>query len=784
MALLWILVAALAAVVLVGPLRRALVTAPALRVFRKVLPPMSDTEREALEAGTVWWEGALFGGRPDWRRLLSLPRPALSAEEQAFLDGPVTELCAMLDDWQVSHELEDLPPEVWRFIRERGFLGLIIPKRYGGLGFSALAHSEVVARLATRSATATVSVMVPNSLGPAELLLHYGTEGQKDHYLPRLARGDEMPCFALTGPEAGSDAASLPDVGVVCRGLHEGREVTGIRLTWEKRYITLAPVATLLGLAFRLRDPEGLLGGAVERGITLALIPARHPGVVIGRRHIPLNGSFMNGPTSGSGVFIPVDWIIGGPARAGQGWRMLMECLAAGRAISLPSSCAGMMKLAARTSGAYARIRRQFRTPLVRMEGVDEALARIAAHTYTIDSARAFTTVAIDQGEKPAVVSAIMKYHATERGRSVVNDAMDVHGGKGICLGPGNYLGRAYQQVPVAITVEGANILTRSLIIFGQGALRCHPFLQREMAAARAPAGAAATRDFDAALSGHARFLAGNFLRAAFHGLTGARWAAAAGVPATRRHVRELSRLSAAFALTADVALLTLGGALKRREKLSARLGDALSQLYLASAVLKRYHDDGAPEADLPVVRWALEDACHRAEQALVGVARNLPNRWAAALIRLAAVPVGERCRAPSDRLGTEVARALSAPGEVRDRLTRGVFSPPLETDPVGRLDLALSRVERAEALRAVLATAARDGAVAGDSETQRQAAAQARGLLSADDARFLDDYRRLERACIMVDDFPRELGRVQPRESHAPAEVTLLPTARRAGML
>jgi acyl-CoA dehydrogenase len=418
------------------------------------------------------------------------------------------------------------------------------------------------------------------------------------------------------------------------------------------------------------------------------------------------------------------------------------------------------------------------------MEGVDEALARIAAHTYVIDSARAFTTVAIDQGEKPAVVSAIMKYHATERGRSVVNDAMDVHGGKGICLGPGNYLGRAYQQVPVAITVEGANILTRSLIIFGQGALRCHPFLQREMAAARAPVGPAATRAFDAALWGHARFLAGNFLRASFHGLSGARWAAAAGVPATRSLVRELSRLSAAFAFTADVALLTLGGGLKRREKLSGRLADALSQLYLASATLKRFHDDGAPAADVPLVRWALEDACHRAEQALVGVVRNLPNRWAAALVRLAVLPLGERCRAPSDRLGTDVARALCTPGEVRERLTRGVFSPPLESDPVGRLDLALSRVERVEALRAVLATAVRDGVITGDTEGQRQAAAQARGLLSADDARFLEDTRRLERACVMVDDFPRYLGRVRAAEVPALAEVTLLPAVRRAGTL
>ncbi|MGH8711919.1 MAG: acyl-CoA dehydrogenase, partial [Burkholderiales bacterium] len=470
----------------------------------KVLPQVSQTEREALDAGTVWWDGDLFSGKPDWRKLLAVPKPQLTPEEQAFLDGPVEQLCAMLDEWRITHELYDLPPEVWQFIKDQGFLGMIIPKQYGGKGFSALAHSAVVTKLASRSGTATVSVMVPNSLGPAELLLHYGTEEQKSHYLPRLARGQEIPCFALTGPEAGSDAGSIPDYGVVCRGEFQGgQDVLGMRVTWEKRYITLGPVATLLGLAFKLYDPDRLLGGNEEVGITLALIPTNTPGVNIGRRHFPLNAAFQNGPNSGKDVFIPMDWVIGGVERVGHGWRMLMNCLAAGRSISLPASSTGMAKLAARATGAYSRVRVQFKTPIGKFEGVEEALARIGGNTYMMDAARVMTAGAVDLGEKPSVISAIVKYHLTERGRQVINDAMDVHGGKGICMGPGNYLARAYQQIPVGITVEGANILTRSMIIFGQGAIRCHPYVLQEIAAANNAETEKALREFDAALFGH-----------------------------------------------------------------------------------------------------------------------------------------------------------------------------------------------------------------------------------------------------------------------------------------
>lgn len=754
------LVAAAAILLGVAPLRRRLLSDPMLGWFRKVLPQVSQTEQEALDAGTVWWDGDLFSGRPDWKRLLAFPKPTLSAEEQAFMDGPVEEFCAMLDDWEVSHELNDLPPHAWQYIKDRGFLGMIIPKQYGGLGFSALAHSAVVTKLATRSATGTVSVMVPNSLGPAELLLHYGTEAQKNHYLPRLAKGLEMPCFALTGPDAGSDAGSIPDFGIVCHGMHEGREVLGMRVTWEKRYITLGPIATLLGLAFKLYDPDHLLGEDEDVGITLALIPTKHPGVNIGRRHFPLNGSFMNGPNSGKDVFIPMDWVIGGRERVGQGWRMLMECLAAGRSISLPSSSTGLLKLCARATGAYGRIRSQFKTPVARFEGVEEAMARIGGHTYVIDAAREMTAGAVDLGEKPSVVSAIMKYHATERGRIAINDAMDVHGGKGICLGPNNYLGRAYQQIPIGITVEGANILTRSMIIFGQGAIRCHPYVLREIAATREPDAAKASVEFDAALWGHVRFVIANFVRAVGHGITGSVFAGSAGDAHTARYYRQLSRLSAALAFSADVAMLVLGGSLKRREKLSARLGDVLSQLYLASATLKRYEDDGRPEADLPLVHWGLQDCLHRAEEAFAGLVENFPSLPMAWLIRLAAFPLGRGLRAPDDRLGSEVTRLLSEPSAARDRLTRGMFIRKDEADPVGRLEVALDLVVPAEVVEAKLRAAAKAGVLHGRTNDERRASALSQGIITAEEAALLDRFKRVQRACIMVDDFPRDIGR------------------------
>jgi acyl-CoA dehydrogenase len=768
-AALWTAFLPVAMLLVLPQLRRSLLSDPLLAWFRKTLPQVSQTEQEALDAGTVWWDGELFSGKPDWAKLLAMPKPQLTAEEQAFLDGPVEQLCRMLDDWQVTHELNDLPPQAWQFIKDNGFLGMIIPRQYGGLGFSALAHSAVVAKLASRSPTACVSVMVPNSLGPAELLLHYGTEAQKNHYLPRLAKGLEMPCFALTSPEAGSDAGGIPDYGVVCRGQHQGREVLGMRVTWDKRYITLGPVATLLGLAFKLYDPERLLGGESDLGITLALIPTDHPGVNIGRRHFPLNAAFMNGPNSGTDVFIPMDWVIGGQARVGQGWRMLMECLAAGRSISLPSSVTGGAKLAARTTGAYSRVRTQFRLPIGKFEGVEEALARIGGHTYVMDAARVMTAGAVDLGEKPSVLSAIVKYHCTERGRQVINDAMDVHGGKGICLGPNNYLGRGYQQVPIGTTVEGANILTRSMIIFGQGAIRCHPYVLEEIAASREPDPAQASRRFDAALWGHVGFLTSNAARSLWLALTGARFAAVPGPEEIRPGLRRLTRLAAGFALAADAAMLFLGGDLKRKEKISARLGDILSQLYLASCVVKRYCDEGAQQTDLALADWALHDCEHRIQEAFFGLFANFPVRPAAWLLRALVFPYGRTFDAPSDRLGHRVARLLMEPSFARDRLTAGMFLLKDEADPVGRLEIALELVGAAEAVDAKIRAAVKSGMAKGMTAQAQAQAALAAGVVTREELDTLARYDAVRRACIMVDDFPHDIGR---NVAGAPANV------------
>ena len=739
-------------------LRRVLLSAPLLGIFRRIMPAMSDTEREALEAGTVWWEAELFGGRPRWRKLFSIPAPRLAAEERAFLDGPVEELCRLIDDWRITHEFHDLPPEVWRFIKDKGFFGMIIPKKYGGLEFSAQAHSAVVTKVASRSVTAAVTVMVPNSLGPAELLLHYGTEEQKNYYLPRLARGAEVPCFALTNPEAGSDAGSMPDRGVACRGEFEGRKnVLGIRLNWEKRYITLGPVATVLGLAFRLFDPEHLLGANEDIGITLALIPTTTPGVKIGSRHNPLDIAFQNGPNWGKDVFIPMDWVIGGQQRIGQGWRMLMESLAAGRSISLPALSTGAGKLACRATGAYARIRKQFKLPIGRFEGVEEALARIAGFTSMMDAARTATAQAVDLGEKPSVASAIVKYHLTEHMRRVVNDAMDVQGGAGICLGPRNFMGRAYQALPISITVEGANILTRALIIYGQGAVRCHPYVQKEMRAVADTDHARALKDFDRAIFGHVGFTISNAARALWLGLTDARLVRVPARGPARRYCQRLTRISAAFAFISDLAMLSLGGALKRKEKISGRFADVLSFMYLASTAIKRFADQGQQAADVPLLRWACDYCLNEAEKALVVILKNFPNRFLAWLMGGLAFPTGRRYPVPGDAMGHAVAKILLEPSEARDRLTAGIFITRDPNDVLGRLEDALPKVIAAEPLEKKLQTFVEaHPLLLGDIEAQLKKAVAA-NLLSATEAGVVRAAAAARRAVIAVDDFEKE---------------------------
>jgi acyl-CoA dehydrogenase len=745
----------------IRPLRIRLLTRPFMKKYRKLLPAMSSTEREALDAGTVWWDGELFTGGPNWQKLMSAKAPLLTQAERAFLDGPCEELCAMIDDWDITHRRADIPRAVWAFIKSRGFFAMIIPRRYGGLEFSAYAHSCVLIKLASRSVTVSSTVAVPNSLGPAELLLHYGTEAQKNHYLPRLARGDDVPCFALTGPRAGSDAASIPDTGIICKGPWQGREIVGIRLNFSKRYITLAPVATLIGLAFRLYDPQHLMGEKTDLGLTCALIPRDTPGIAIGRRHCPLNIAFQNGPIRGHDVFVPLEAIIGGFATAGQGWRMLVEQLSVGRCISLPSSATGGAQAAVYASGAYARIRRQFNTPIGGFEGIEQVLARMAARTYIIDAARSVTAGAIDGGEKPSVPSAMLKYHATEIGRMIANDAMDLHGGKGICLGPKNYLGRGYQIVPVGITVEGANILTRNLIIFGQGAVRCHPFVLKEMNAAKNPHREAGVREFDAAVVGHVGFAISNAVRSLVLGLTSARFTRVPQTGATARFFQHVNRYSASFALATDVAMLALGGYLKKKETLSARLGDVLSSLYLASMVLKHHENQGRQPDDLPLVEWACRSLLYQAQEQLHSFLRNFPNRPLALFMRLCIFPRGLAYSPPSDRLGHAIADLVMQPGATRDRLSAYVYKTAGAHNPLAQLQEALLLSAAAEPLeKRIRIDGVKTGRVTALDLPGQIAQSLSLGIIDAGEAALLRNYDAKVQDIISVDDFaPHELG-------------------------
>jgi acyl-CoA dehydrogenase len=732
------------------------ISRPFLRTYRRMLPSMSQTEKDALEAGTVWWDGELFTGGPDWEKLLSSAAPRLSAEEQAFIDGPCEELCRMIDDWDATHRHADLPPHIWDYIKSKGFFAMIIPKKYGGLEFSAYAHSSVLVKLSSRSGMLASTVAVPNSLGPAELLLHYGTDQQRDHYLPRLARGEEVPCFALTGPRAGSDAASIPDTGVVCKGLYEGREIVGVRLNFSKRYITLAPVATVVGLAFKLFDPDRLLGGdRTDYGITCALIPRHTPGLTIGRRHFPLNVPFQNGPIQGKDVFVPLDFLIGGLKMAGQGWRMLVEQLSVGRCISLPSSATGASKAAVFATGAYARVRRQFNTSVGNFEGVQEVLARMTGLTYIMDATRSVTAGAIDGGEKPSVPSAMLKYHLTEYGRIVANDAMDIHGGKGIMLGPRNYLGRGYQLVPVAITVEGANLLTRSLIIFGQGAIRCHPFVLREMNAARDKDKRRGTKEFDAALFGHIGFTISNAVRSMVMAMTLARFSRVPDTGPTRRFYQHINRFSASFAFATDVAMLALGGYLKKKESLSARLGDVLSCMYLASMVLKHYENQGRKEEDLPLVEWACRTLLYKAQEQLHSFLRNFPIRMLASFMRFFIFPRGQTYHAPSDPLGHELVAQMMRPTQTRDRLTHGVYRTVEPGNALGLLQEALMLADSAENLeKRIRVEGVKTGRITALDLPGQIQQALAEGILSETEAAMLRDYDRRVMEIVHVDDF------------------------------
>jgi len=758
LALIWLVLAAKTALLVLHDWRRKVFTGPVFKWFQRTLPPMSQTEREAIEAGTVWWDGQLFSGRPDWHTLLDYPAPKLTEEEQAFIDGPTDELCAMVSDWQIGQDL-DLPPEAWAFIKQHGFFALIIPKEYGGKGFSAYAHSQVAMKLATRSGDLASTVMVPNSLGPAELLLHYGTDEQRNHYLPRLARGDDIPCFALTGPLAGSDAGAMPDTGIICKGQWQGEEVLGLRLNWEKRYITLGPVATLLGLAFKAYDPEHLLGEEEELGISLALIPTDTPGVEIGQRHLPLGAAFMNGPNSGKDVFIPLDFLIGGQSMLGKGWMMLMNCLSVGRSISLPAVGTGAAKYTSLVTGQYANIREQFNVPLAAFEGIQESLARIGGNAWLMDSARLLTAKAVDLGEKPSVLSAILKYHLTERGRECIQHAMDVHGGKGIIMGPNNYLGRNWQGAPIFITVEGANILSRNLMIFGQGAIRCHPFVLKEMAAAGHEDREQGLRTFDDLLLKHISFAVSNAASTFVLGIGLGHFERAPGDALSQGYFRALNRQAAAFALLADLSMMLLGGALKRRERLSARLGDVLSYLYLSSAALKRCHDLGSPEYMQPLLRWAMEESLGQAEEALDRLLDNFPNRFIGCALRVLVFPFGRRHTGPGDELDAEVAELIGRhKGDpALEELLAGCYRPQADGDPVAALQRASDLLDETTPLHALLRQAVKDGKLQPAPGQSQIDAGVAAGVLQAGQGERLHAAEKARRAVIDVDAFDKE---------------------------
>lgn len=742
----------------IPPVRRAIFTAPVFAVIKSILPGISQTEQEALDAGSVGWDAELFAGKPDWKRLREIPPVQLTEEEQAFIDGPTEELCSMIRDYDIRAGLNDIPDHLWNYIREKGFFGMLISKEHGGLGFSGQAQSIIVGKISACSMDIGTAVMVPNSLGPGELIEKFGTDAQKEQYLERLAKGQEVPCFALTGPTSGSDATTMRDIGVVCKGMHNGEEVIGFRLTWEKRYITLGPKSTLLGMAFEAFDPDGLLGGEEKLGITCALIPTDHPGVQIGRRHQPVGNAFPNGPNWGKDVFIPIDWVIGGRERVGHGWRMLMSCLAVGRAISLPASGTAGSKKSLLVTTAYARVRRQFGMPIGYMEGIQEPLARMAETAYVLEAARAATAEMVGIGEKPVVLSALLKYQATERARQVINDAMDIHAGRGVCDGPKNYLLGGYNAIPVGITVEGANILTRTLMVFAQGALRSHPYLYDEVQAAQSND----LKKFDKAFISHLGFLFSNVTGALFHNVTGGIFASKpSDIGGTGKWYKTLARGVQNFSFVADMTIGLLGGGLKIRQQITGRLADALSELYMMSCILRRFENDGTPEADRIILNYAMQNSNYRLQEALKGVIQNFPVAIARPFLRLIVFPFGARAVPAQDTHGQKIVRKILEPGQLRDNLTRYIYKTDDVNNASGLIEAAFKKVIEAAPAEKKLERAIRKGLVSRYHGLDWLKEAVEKQIITEHEAKLLQEMNDLVDEAIGVDHFdPQELVR------------------------
>jgi len=750
----WVVFLALVALFMAPPIRRVVLSKPLMGFLRKagILPEISRTEQEALEAGTVWLEGELFSGKPNLDRLLSVDSPELNEEEQAFINGPVEDLCAMVDDWEVFNK-RDLPPEVWQAMKDMKFFGMIIPKKYGGLELSANAISVVIGKLSSRSIPLGITAMVPNSLGPAELLVHYGTQEQKDHYLPRLASGEDIPCFALTEPNAGSDAGAMEARGVVYRD--EDGELK-VRINWRKRYITLAAVANVIGMAFKLEDPEMLLGGDLHPGITCALIPADTLGIVRGRQHDPLNVPFFNSPFEGHDVEVPVSSIIGGPERAGQGWRMLMEQLSAGRGIMLPAQSAAGTKGMARIVGAYAAVRKQFGLPIGKFEGIVEPMAKIGARAYLLESARRITAGALDEGAKPAVVSAIAKYNFTESFRETVNDTMDIVGGAGISRGPRNLVAHAYFAAPISITVEGANILTRTLMIFGQGAIRCHPYAYDEITSLQK----GDLAGFDRAFWGHLAHIVRNASRALILTVSRGHLAPCPIEGPARRDAQKLAWASATFAFWADVAMGVYGGDLKRKEMLTGRFSDVLSWMYLASATMRRFEGEGRLKEDLPFYRASMDMAFAEMQKAFEGIFANFDLPMGTFLVRKP-VALWSRLNSlgsgPSDDSLAAIARAMQVPGEQRERLFDGLYMPEGEEEAVTRLERAFIACTEAEVVFGKIKQAMRKRELAKSALPKAVEPALRAGIISQEEAEIVRKAEALRSDAIAVDGFSHE---------------------------